>query len=130
MAKLAVSEAKSVSRIRERAADTFSTIFPKLDTVLDKRFCTAPKDALLESIFRIAESITSIAFCEPIEVLMSIESTVVKELTCAFAASMVVLLAVEVKLLALFSLITPMARVESVPPLVMVVESTAVPVPS
>ncbi|MNF88065.1 hypothetical protein D3C84_705500 [compost metagenome] len=70
---LAVSVAKSASRIRERAADTFSEILDWLRIVESNRFCTAPNSARLLSTAWIMKSKLAIAICalEPVEPDMS-----------------------------------------------------------
>ena len=66
----AVSLAKSVSLIRLRAAETFSTMFDKLRMVDWNRFWMAPRSARFESMMLIALSILANALEAPARLLI------------------------------------------------------------
>src|SRR5260221_14335964 len=57
LVKLTISDAMSVSRIRDSDADRFSTATPRLLTVCSSRFCTAPNAERWADTVEMAKSI-------------------------------------------------------------------------
>src|SRR3954451_11341828 len=65
LVKLTISDAMSVSRIRDSAADRFSTATPRLATVCSRRFWTAPRlDRAVETV-AMAASMVAMAESAP-----------------------------------------------------------------
>jgi hypothetical protein len=71
LVRLAVSAAKSASRIRERAAEMFSDTFCRLEMVDSNRFWTAPRPERTASILAMALSMTERAELAPSWVVRS-----------------------------------------------------------
>src|SRR5207302_8621530 len=57
LVKLTISDAMSVSRMRDSDADRFSTATPRLATVCSRRFCTAPNVLRWADTVEMAKSI-------------------------------------------------------------------------
>ena len=71
---LATSAAKSVSMMRERAADTFSEILARFEIVLSIRFWIAPRSARMLEICEIAASMIDIAVFALLAAVSGIDS--------------------------------------------------------
>src|SRR5439155_1125697 len=61
LVKATISDAMSVSRMRDSDADRFSTATPRLLTVCSRRFCTAPNWLRCEETVEMAKSIDASA---------------------------------------------------------------------
>src|SRR3954465_9706375 len=57
LVKLTISDAMSVSRMRDSEADRFSTATPRLATVCSRRFCPAPNPPRRADTVEMAKSI-------------------------------------------------------------------------
>src|SRR5437762_12639722 len=68
LVKLTISDAMSVSRMRDSDADRFSTATPRLATVCSRRFWTAPNVLRCEETVEIAKSIEASALAAAVEV--------------------------------------------------------------
>src|SRR5437763_16786768 len=68
LVKLTISDAMSVSRMRDSDADRFSTATPRLATVCSRRFWTAPNVLRCADTVEIAKSIDASALAAAVAV--------------------------------------------------------------